>query len=400
MISILIFDPAETPGGSFSRAVELAAKLPEFNYFFLTYKPFDKLHSGAQPPHSKTVRLFSLITPAQAYRLQKKAPQFFGLKFLTGFIFRAILKMDKISTQLQARLFLSGCKIDLVQANNGIQFLPYHLSIAKKAKLIYYFRDLQHFAHLPKPFISSAEKMIFVGQKLFEQYQAQLNPPLDKCEIIHSPFDVYERLKHESKNNLDLPQRLKQSGNKIIVCSSRICIEKGQHVIIEAMKILASAWPKLTLLIVGEASKSSKDQQYLASLKSKIREYNLGEKVIFLGHRKNPLHILQYADIAVQAPTYFEALAGSLVEAVQLGIPTIGADIGGTSEVLKDGVTGFLFPPEDYQALADIINQLLLHPATLPHIIEQGKTYSLQKWSPKKISTKMRAIYSTARTKP
>lgn len=400
MTNIVIFDPAETAGGAFSRAVELATELPEFHYYFVTYKPFSYLYSGMRPPYCKTLRLFSFINPTQANQLHKTIEQTFSTNILVrGFSFfvNALLKMNKISLQLQARIGLARHAVDLVQANNGIHFLPYFLSRLKKATLIYYFRDLQYFAHLPPHFLAQGAKLIFVGHKLMEQYQNQLTLPLEKCQVIHSPFDVYKRLQFEPDNDLDWLHQLKKNGKKIIVCNSRICHEKGQHVIIAAMKKLVATWPDLVLLIVGAAAKTRNDQEYLRNLKQRVEEYQLSENVIFLGHRNDPLHILQCADIAVQAPTYFEALAGSLVEAVQLGIPTISSDIGGASEVLIEGKTGYLFPPEDSKALANIVNQILCSPDDLAPIIEQGKTHVIQHWSPTKMSTQMHAIYSTSR---
>lgn len=397
MINIVIFDPAETAGGAFSRAVELAAELPEFRYLFLTYKPFADLHSGRCPPQCKAIRLFSFVNPTQANRLHKIIGQRITNKTLTklgGLLVNGLMKANKLWLLAQVICHLGWRKVDLVQANNGIHVIPYQLAKWKNAKLIYYFRDLQYFAHLPARFLQQAEKLIFVGNKLMEQYQTQLNLPQDKCAVIHSPFDVHTRLQFEPTGDVSLLQQLKDSGKKIIVCSSRICVEKGQQVVIDAMHQLASHWPDLTLLIVGEAANSTVDQQYLKQLKQQVNEYQLDDKVIFLGHRKNPLHILQYADIAVQAPTYFEALAGSLVEAVQLGIPTISADIGGASEVLIDGKTGFLFPPCNHEALARIIDRVLRNPEEIAPIIAQGKIHARQNWDPIKIRAQMCAVYS------
>jgi glycosyltransferase involved in cell wall biosynthesis len=400
MKTIVIFDPAETAGGAFSRAVEVAAELPEFDYLFVTYRQFANLHSGRCPPNFRAVRLFSFLNPTQTNWLHRTIQQNISKKMLANLcalIVNAILKANKISLLIQVFCCLAWRKIDLVQANNGIHFIPYHLAKWKNAKLIYYFRDLQYFAHLPERFLQQAEKLVFVGNKLMEQYQAQLHLTQDRCQVIHSPFDVYARMKYEPAENLDLLRSLKENGRRIIVCASRICAEKGQHVAIDAIRQLSTSWPELTLLIVGKADKNRVDQQYLQHLKQKVSEYQLVDRVVFLGHRKNPLHILQYADIAVQAPTYFEALAGSLVESVQLGIPTISSDIGGASEVLIEGKTGFLFPPGDHNALASIIDRILRNPKEIAPIIAQGKTHALQNWSPIKISAQLRAIYLTAK---
>lgn len=403
MKTIVIFDQAESAGGSIARAVDLANEMQDFQFVFITYRPLRDLYKFRVASNIVEKRVYSFYNYKKKYNHSKLLASKTSNKLLTYLGIKLISLADFIneySVLLQALLNTYSKKIDFVQANAGVHRLPYRLASIKNAMLTYYFRHLDDYRWAEGKILERANSYIFVGSNLMEAHLALLKSvPREKCKVIYSPFDVDRRLKNESAENVDVPKKLRETGKKLIICNSRISAAKGQHIIIEAMQKLVSTWPELKLIFVGDADENKLDQRYLNNLKQKVQEYKLDDTVIFLGHRNNPLHILQYADIAIQAPTYFEALAGSLVESLQLGIPTVGAEIGGASEVLIDGKTGFLFPPGDHNTLADIIDRILRDPMVIAPIIERGKTYALQKWCPQKISAQMRAVYTDARGK-
>jgi glycosyltransferase involved in cell wall biosynthesis len=67
-------------------------------------------------------------------------------------------------------------------------------------------------------------------------------------------------------------------------------------------------------------------------------------------------------DVAV-LPSYREALGLVILEAMALGRPVVASDVGGIPEMVEDGVTGLLVPPQDPVALGDAIVRLLTdHP--------------------------------------
>jgi glycosyltransferase involved in cell wall biosynthesis len=385
--TILIFDPAETSGGAFSRAVEMAALLTDYHYIFMTVKPFETLYSGVVPSSYETIRLYTLINGVEEHQLtiyfQQILPKF--LQPLADVPSRLIAKLNKLFVNLQTALRLYKRNISVVQSNNGIHLTPYHIANKKKARLIYYFRDLQYFSYLPNEIIDRASTYFFVGKNLFEEYRKTLKVDESRCVVAHSPFNVDSRL---AKENGDIDKQIlnaKKNGRKIIICSSRICIEKGQHVLINAAQKTLKHYDNFHLFFIGESSNSKRDLSYLKRIKTMVSDFGLGKHVSFLGHKNNPIHHLLHADISVQAPTYFEALAGSLVESTQLGIITISSDIGGANEVIRENETGFLFKPEDSLQLSEILTYCLANTDNLNHIRKQATLRSREKWNPEKI---------------
>ena len=76
-----------------------------------------------------------------------------------------------------------------------------------------------------------------------------------------------------------------------------------------------------------------------------------------LGQRNDPLALLGAADIYV-LPSLFEGLPRSLLEAMAMRKAVVVTDIGGSREVVRDGVSGFVVPPRDVVSLAGAISRL------------------------------------------
>ena len=87
------------------------------------------------------------------------------------------------------------------------------------------------------------------------------------------------------------------------------------------------------------------------------------QHVTFGGYR-NDIHLLQReAYAAVIASTGWDSFPRSGVECQASGLPLIVSDLPGLNESIQSGITGFLFPTADSQALADVMVKLLDDPA-------------------------------------
>lgn len=395
--SILIFDQAESAGGSIARAVDVAIALPAITFFICTVHPLNKLYARKTTANIHEVRLYSFYNYPKKYAhtqvlLDKTSNKY--LILLGKKILAFVDLLNEISLTTQLKLKLAGKKIDVVQANAGVHFLPYRIAIIKKSRLIYYFRHLDEYGWAQGKMLEQASHYVFVGKNLMEKFQAGLELDQDKCQVIHSPFNTQERLAEETEISAE-DFALFDNNTKLIISIGRICAEKGQHIILEALTKLPKGCPPLKVIFIGQASASPSDKAYEATLHNFIAAHDLTGQVIFLGYRRNPLRLLKYADIAVQAPVYFEALAGSLVEALQLGIPTISADSGGANEVIIHGKTGLLFPSGDSGALAAHIETLISNPALCEQLSANGKQYATEQWDKTTICAKLYKIYES-----
>ena len=91
----------------------------------------------------------------------------------------------------------------------------------------------------------------------------------------------------------------------------------------------------------------------------KSRELGLERNFLFLGRRADIPEILACCDIAV-LPSRAEGLPNAVLEYMAAGLPVIVSRVGGNAELVEDGVTGLLVPPEDSAALSAALLKLLV----------------------------------------
>jgi glycosyltransferase involved in cell wall biosynthesis len=101
----------------------------------------------------------------------------------------------------------------------------------------------------------------------------------------------------------------------------------------------------------------------------------LADAVALLGAvpRKEVAELLARSDIFV-LPSLFEGLSNACIEAMATGLPVVVTDVGGMSELVRDGVDGFVVPPEDPAALAERIGKLIDDPTLAERFGSSGRT--------------------------
>ncbi len=157
----------------------------------------------------------------------------------------------------------------------------------------------------------------------------------------------------ELRRSLELPMR------PLVGVFSRLARWKGQHVLLEAL----AALPDVGCIVVGDALFG--EQAYAAELKQMVLARGLADRVHFLGHRNDVPKLMMAVDAMVHPSIDPEPFGRTLVEAMLAGVPVIATDAGAAPDILEGGRAGTLVPPNDAQALARAIADVLAKPATL-----------------------------------
>lgn len=157
----------------------------------------------------------------------------------------------------------------------------------------------------------------------------------------------------------------------IIGIAGRIDPTKGQLYFLEAARDLVSKYDNLKFLIAGDAF-GKRLIEYKRKLDEFIAENNLGEKVIFIGARKDMPHVLAAMDIVVLASDA-EGCGRVIFESMSSAKPMVGTNSGGTPEIIQDKETGLLVPPKDSKSLAKAINVLLSDQEFSKNMGEKGR---------------------------
>ena len=126
---------------------------------------------------------------------------------------------------------------------------------------------------------------------------------------------------------------------------------KGFDVALEAMRLIRRSAPHVRLAIAGEGSQRT----YLTEA---IWRLGLEDSVSLLGERDDVPDLMRDADVFVH-PTRWEGFGLVLLEAMRAGLPVVASRVSAVPEVIEDGVTGILVPPDDPEALASALLRLV-----------------------------------------
>lgn len=145
-----------------------------------------------------------------------------------------------------------------------------------------------------------------------------------------------------------------KSGKPVILMPNRLTRWKGQLVFIEALAKLPNR--NFEAVMIGDAQERD---AYVAELLSAVDRLDLSQVVRIPGHCRDMPAALMAADVVVAPSIEPEAFGRAAVEAQAMGRPIVASSLGAQTETIADGVTGFLFPSGDAEALAKGIEKAL-----------------------------------------
>ena len=132
---------------------------------------------------------------------------------------------------------------------------------------------------------------------------------------------------------------------------------KGHRVMLEMMREIAMSNPDALLLLAGDGP----ERQACERL---VDDYQLRGRVMFLGQRDDIPRLLTAADLFLM-PSESEGLPLAAIEAMAIGVPVVGFDVGGMSEVIEDDVDGYVVPAGDRRRFVGAVQTLLQDRARL-----------------------------------
>lgn len=168
----------------------------------------------------------------------------------------------------------------------------------------------------------------------------------------------------------------------VAVYVGRVEAEKGMEDVLAALPGLLESHPRLRFVFLGDGPCRS-------------RLIDAGERVragsVWAPGRVASSDVpgyLQSADLFV-FPSHSEGLPQAVLEAMNCGLPVVATDVGGTSEAVKDGITGLLVPARNPRRLADAISRLVDDEATRRRFGAAGLTHALREFDPNEHSQRL-----------
>ena len=186
-----------------------------------------------------------------------------------------------------------------------------------------------------------------------------------------------------------------RDGSFLILYVGNLIPRKGVRFLIDALHRLPKSIPA-KLLILGEGTERGR-------LEAQVRELGLDGRVSMPGRVPDPeLHqAFREAKVMVlpsivDARGDTEGLGVVLLEAMSYRIPVIGSGIGGITDIIADGETGLLVPPENAAAIAAAIEKIATDPAYAERIALAGHRMVRERFGWDAIIKAWRECYAAA----
>ncbi|MBI4652268.1 phosphoribosylformylglycinamidine synthase subunit PurQ [Candidatus Desantisbacteria bacterium] len=198
-------------------------------------------------------------------------------------------------------------------------------------------------------------------------------------EIYHIPEEKMDVIYYGIKENIN--KKVKRNINDLMASPKLLFVganyqRKGLPLLLKALALVIKKFPNTTLNVIGENSEKT-------GMIEMAKQLGVHSCVNFLGFVPNDktLEYFSMSDIFIM-PSLIEAFGIVFLEAMSSGVPVIGSNTGGISEVIKNGENGFLVDPADHEDLAEKIIQLITNPDLREKFIQGGygcvKNFSIE----------------------
>lgn len=169
----------------------------------------------------------------------------------------------------------------------------------------------------------------------------------------------------------------------------RLWVQKNPQCFVRAAIQVAAQRPQVSFFMIG-------DGEFRHELEAAIRASGQADRIRILGWRSDVPELLKALDLMV-LPSRWEGMPLAVLEAMSSAVPVIASDIPGNHHLVEDGSDGRLFPPDDDQALASALIELVDDAALRARFSAQARSKVLRRYTLSARMKQITAIYEEAR---
>ncbi len=205
-----------------------------------------------------------------------------------------------------------------------------------------------------------------------------------KVRVIHNGIGV-ERFEAKRENRDHLFPGV--GDGKVVVLTGNMHTDvKGHPWLIAAAAQVIRDFPLARFVLLG-------DGELRPVLEGQVASLGLERNFQFMGRRSDIPEILGCCDIGV-LPSRAEGLPNAVLEYMAAGLAAIVTRAGGNVELIEDGLTGLVVPPEDAPALAEALLKLLRDPDAARRMALSGHEFLVQNFSFERLVSEVDALYT------
>jgi glycosyltransferase involved in cell wall biosynthesis len=187
----------------------------------------------------------------------------------------------------------------------------------------------------------------------------------ERIRVIYNAIDPGRFHEPDARYRAKLLRYFRQPRTHIVGAAGRLSPEKGFEVLAAAAERVLREQPSVGFVLFGEGAERAK-------LQKQINAAGMGQSFILAGFRADLDRFVPHFDL-LALPSYTEGMPNVVLEAFGAGVPVVGTAVGGTPEIIEDGVSGYLVPPGDADALAERILESFDNADELPEMGRRGR---------------------------
>lgn len=324
------------------------------------------------------------------------------IKFIVAPLYGMRMDLNKITPMTLVKFFVKSIcnsiqkrKIEKVLKSENIDIIHINgldssigAEIAQKLKIPYVWHIRQFMeADLGKKLfrekyvyrlVARASSVIAISKDV----QAKFEPLLGrKVDLVYNGVPV-------EKYKLEDVIRFESQVTRMLL-AGRISVQKGQMDAIKAVELLMRRGiGNVSLTLVGQGE----SKEYLEYVKSYVKEHKLEQKICILEHHDDLRELRRQCDIGLTCSKK-EAFGRVTVENMLAKMLVIGANTGGTLEIVEDGYNGLLYEEGNPESLVNQIEYTMSHRDKAQQMIEQGFIQVIEDFSIKRVVDQVLNLY-------
>ncbi len=261
-------------------------------------------------------------------------------------------------------------------------FNPYLRQLRKSLNIpvISHVRNILNPTQIAKYDFDRMDQVIVISSQ-YKEFLLDHGIASNKIDVILNCVDLSEfQPKQISEKN--------QSDLFVVGLVGRIEPFKRQKEFVEIASRVYNQCQNVRFQIIGSSLDTPKHKAYEREVRELVGKYNLDNVIQFTGHQNNMQSALHEMDILVTLS------AGSVIaEAMASGLPVIGTQIGSTSDMIVDGVTGWVETLDSIDSISNKIVQFVNNRELCNKMGNAGRKHAEESFNIDLQSQKMQTIY-------
>jgi glycosyltransferase involved in cell wall biosynthesis len=235
------------------------------------------------------------------------------------------------------------------------------------------------FRYVARLLARRARRIVAITESLARFNAERVGIPRAKLVVVHYGLDA------PPARWADNPPLALPDDARVLLALGRLVPQKGLDVAVRALSEVRRRHPDAVLVVAGEGPERR-------ALEGLAAELGVGDALFLPGRAGDVAAHLARADLLVH-PSRWEGFGLVLLEAMLASVPVVATRVSSIPEIVADGETGVLVPPEDPQALADALARVLDDPGTLG---AAGRARALEHFSAEAMARRTAAVYAEA----